>query len=485
MPRSAGLGALGLIGTGALLLGLLGVILVTAVAGIIAGLVVLLLVAGSLVPLVLRDRHGKTLLQRGSVRVAWWNRRRHGSHLYRSGPLGQTPWGTFQLPGLAAASSLSEGTDSYGRPFALLRIPATGHYTVVFATEPDGASLVDEAQVDAWVAHWGQWLASLGDEPGVVAVSVTVETAPDTGTRLRREVQSNVDPNAPAVAQEMLREVMATYPSGSATVQAWVALTFAATAGVGSRRKQAGEMARDLASRLPGLTARLQGTGAGAARPLDAQGLCEVIRTSYDPAAARLFDDAHAQGVVPALRWSDVGPTATEARWGSYRHDGAFSMTWEMSQAPRGAVQSSVLSALLSPHRDIARKRVTLLFQTMDSAAAARIVEADKRNADFRASASDRPSARVLRERDSAAATASEEASGAGLVDFGMLVTATVNSQGELPDAAAVVDNLAASARITLRPVYGSQDSAFAAALPLGLVLPKHLKVPAQVREAL
>ena len=91
----------------------------------------------------------------------------------------------------------------------------------------------------------------------------------------------------------------------------------------------------------------------------------------------------------------------------------------------------------------------------------------------------------MLRERDSAAATASEEASGAGLVDFGMLVTATVNSQGELPDAAAVVDNLAASARITLRPVYGSQDSAFAAALPLGLVLPKHLKVPAQVREAL
>jgi hypothetical protein len=36
-----------------------------------------------------------------------------------------------------------------------------------------------------------------------------------------------------------------------------------------------------------------------------------------------------------------------------------------------------------------------------------------------------------------------------------------------------------------LRVVYGSQDSAFAAALPLGLVLPKHLRVPGEVREQL
>ena len=33
--------------------------------------------------------------------------------------------------------------------------------------------------------------------------------------------------------------------------------------------------------------------------------------------------------------------------------------------------------------------------------------------------------------------------------------------------------------------VYGSQDSAFAAALPLGLVLPKHIKIPAELREKL
>ena len=84
-----------------------------------------------------------------------------------------------------------------------------------------------------------------------------------------------------------------------------------------------------------------------------------------------------------------------------------------------------------------------------------------------------------------AAATASEEASGAGLVNFGMLVTATILDRADAPDARAAIDNLASASRLRLRPVYGSQDSAFAAALPLGLVLTKHVKIPAEWREKL
>ena len=84
-----------------------------------------------------------------------------------------------------------------------------------------------------------------------------------------------------------------------------------------------------------------------------------------------------------------------------------------------------------------------------------------------------------------AAATATEEASGAGLVQFGMLITATVLDASQEADAKAAIDNLSATARLRLRLVHGSQDSAFAAALPLGLVLPKHLRVPSEVREQL
>jgi hypothetical protein len=38
---------------------------------------------------------------------------------------------------------------------------------------------------------------------------------------------------------------------------------------------------------------------------------------------------------------------------------------------------------------------------------------------------------------------------------------------------------------VQLRRMYGAQAPAFAAALPVGIVLPDHLQVPAVVREAM
>lgn len=484
-PTSPGILGLGSIGTALLLAGLILVVIMVMIAGLLEAVIVAGVLGVVLLAVLTKDAHGKNIISRGAARIAWWSARSRGTHLYRSGPLGRALWGTYQLPGLAAPTRLSEHTDSYGRPFALLYTPATGSYSIVIGTEPDGAALVDQEQIDTWVANWGHWLANLGDEPGVEAASVTIETAPDSGTRLRREVQMNIDEDAPAFAREMLREVVDHYPAGSSTVTAYVAITFSAAQRLGGRKRTPEEMGRELAARLPGLTAGLQATGAGAARPLSAQELCEVIRIAYDPAAAVLIDEARAAGETPELTWPDVGPAAAQASWGGYRHDSAYSVTWAMTQAPRGNVQSGVLARLLAPHRDIARKRVTLLYRPIDAARAAAIVEADLRAAEFRMTSTSKPAARDSLAVRAAAATASEEAAGAGLVNFGLLVTATVSDLSKVADAHAAIDNLAATARLRLRPVYGSQDSAFAAALPLGLVLPKHIRVPAELREKL
>ncbi len=484
-PTSPGILGLGSIGTALLLAGLILVVIVVMIAGLLEAVIVAGVLGVVLLAVLTKDSHGKNIISRAGARAGWWTARSRGTHIYRSGPLGRALWGTYQLPGLAAPTRLSEFTDSYGRPFALLHTPATGNYSIVIGTEPDGAALVDQEQIDIWVADWGHWLANLGDEPGVEAASVTIETAPDSGTRLRREVQMNIDENAPAFARAMLGDVMVSYPSGSSTVKAYVAITFSAAQRAGGKKRKVDEMGRELAARLPGLTAGLQATGAGAARPLSAQELCEVIRVAYDPAAAVLFDDAHAEGDVPEILWPEVGPSAAQASWDGYRHDSAYSCTWAMTQAPRGNVQSGVLARLLAPHRDIARKRVTLLYRPIDAAKAAAIVEADLRAAEFRVTSTSKPAARDSLAVRAAAATASEEASGAGLVNFGLLVTATVDDLEKEADARAAIDNLAATARLRLRPVYGSQDSAFAAALPLGLVLPKHIKVPAELREKL
>ncbi len=85
------------------------------------------------------------------------------------------------------------------------------------------------------MADWGHWLRNLADEPGMEAAQVTIETAPDSGRRLRREVETNTDPDAPDFAKAMLGEVVMNYPAGSSTVKAYVALTFSAAPRKGAK----------------------------------------------------------------------------------------------------------------------------------------------------------------------------------------------------------------------------------------------------------
>ncbi|WP_331758115.1 SCO6880 family protein [[Kitasatospora] papulosa] len=480
-PATAGLGQLGLAPTVLLLLGLIVVVLSMLVSVMLAlGLAVVLALV--LAPLAVRDRYNRTMLSRMTTRLAWNRSAGSGSRIYRSGPLGRTGHGTCTLPGLAASSTLTEALDSYGRPFALLSYPSSGHHVVVLSCDADGAALVDQEQIDVWVAYWGQWLSGLSTEPGLVGASVTVETAPDSGLRLQHEVQSNLAPDAPELARTMLQEVLAEYPASSAQISTRIALTYSGAARPGHPRRTSDDMAIDLGNRLPGLTSGLSMTGAGAARPLTAVELAEAVRVAYDPAVSPLIEEARTMG-GSGLSWQDAGPQGAEESWDHYRHDSAWSATWSMSEAPRGEVLSSVLNSLLLPHTDIARKRVTLLYRPHDPASAARIVERDKRDAIFRAKQGPTGRARDDAALQAAEQSAQEEASGAGVVRFGLVVTATVNGHDDLPRARAAVDNLAAPARIALRPVWGSQASAFAAGLPIGLVLPLHLAVPATIRD--
>ncbi|MGH3630145.1 MAG: hypothetical protein ACRDRL_22230, partial [Sciscionella sp.] len=74
-----------------------------------------------------------------------------------------------------------------------------------------------------------------------------------------------------------------------------------------------------------------------------------------------------------------------------------------------------------------------------------------------------------------------------GLTRFGMVVTATVidGDRTRVRQVESIVDSLGTTARIVLRKQWGSQAAGFLSALPLGLVIPSHLKVPASVREAM
>lgn len=412
-----------------------------------------------------KDKHQVNLIDRAEEKIVFGLNKAKGNTVFRGGALAPTKKTSQRLvlPGILSGCKVSEYVDSWNRSFALVEHP-NNTAAVVIRLTPAGSNLVDQETVDIQVAYWGQWIGDLSNESGINGASITIESLPDPGGRLNREVTSRRAANCPQVAGEVIEGVL-DESTGSNQVRVWVTLTFSLAALGGRKNKEIA--GREIASRLPGLTQGLVAAGGGATHLVTVNELARLVRSAYDPDSEELFDQALAAGQTINLDWSQSGPVFAQADFSSYRHDGAVSRVWTMTCPPRGAVQSAVLSRLLEPNRDVQRKRVTILYQPMDAAKAPSVVERDLNHARANAAGA-RPSARSISELAAASEVASEEASGAGLVDFAMIITATTTPE-HLEDTSVTVNALSAASRLLIRPAYGAQDSGFALGLPLGL----------------
>ncbi len=481
-PRRAGLGPLGLVGTFVIFGGLVATLLASLIS-LYAAIIVFVPVVLFLIPLTIRTQDGRNVYQLFALRVGWWRRKAAGAHLYVSGPLSARPGGRFRPPGLLNKVTATEGRDAYDRPFGILHHPQRDLYTIVLGCDPDGGSLIDPDQVDVWVALWGEWLARLSHEPGLKGATVIVETAPDPGTRLAHEVLPRIHPDAPAAARAVMEEVVDNYPSASSEMHTYVTLTYGNPAG---QRRRKEDVMTELAIRIPGLLSGLVAAGGGAAYPLSAERIAEVVRVAYDPAVAADVLNARAQHGGTGLEWDDAGPAAAVETVNAYQHDSGVSRTWMLTLAPRGTVRSSVLRGMLEAAPGTRRKRVALVYRAIDPATSARIVEADRRSAQFMAtSGKGMVQARAASEVRAAEQTAAEEASGAGLVEFSLMLTVTVDTLEDLADASVTVRNLTAASRVLMRPADRMQAAAFSCTLPAGILPWEQTLVPHELQEAL
>ncbi|MDH6452434.1 MULTISPECIES: SCO6880 family protein [unclassified Streptomyces] len=481
-PRRAGLGSLGLLGTFVIFGGLVATLLASLIS-LYAAVIVFVPVVLFLIPLAIRTQDGRNVYQLFALRVGWWRRKAAGAHLYVSGPLSARPGGRFRPPGLLNKVTATEGRDAYDRPFGVLHHPQRDLYTIVLGCDPDGGSLIDPDQVDVWVALWGEWLARLSHEPGLKGATVIVETAPDPGTRLAHEVLPRIHPDAPPAARAVMEEVVERYPSASSEMHTYVTLTYGNPAGQ-KRKKE--DVITELAIRIPGLLSGLVAAGGGAAYPLSSERIAEVVRVAYDPAVAADVLNARALDGGTGLEWDDAGPAAAVETVNAYQHDSGVSRTWMLTLAPRGTVRSSVLRGMLEAAPGTRRKRVALVYRAIDPATSARIVEADRRSAQFMAtSGKGMVQARAASEVRAAEQTANEEASGAGLVEFSLMLTVTVDSMAELADASVTVRNLTAASRVLMRPADRMQAAAFSCTLPAGILPWEQTLVPHELQEAL
>src|SRR5699024_2615043 len=166
-----------------------------------------------------------------------------------------------------------------------------------------------------------------------------------------------------------------------------------------------------------------------------------------------------------------------------YRHDRAFSKSWTMFEGPRGVFHSNALRRVLEPSRDVLRKRVTILYRPIPAARATEMVERDINDATFAASQRQRISARDAQRRAAAMKSAQEEAQGAGLLRFGLVVTVSATDPERFKQLDKQIPASFNQARLRVRPALGNQAVTFQSALPLGLVLPDHMLLPDEIRD--
>lgn len=408
----------------------------------------------------------------------------------------------MDLPGPLACLRILSAPTGTGRTGAVVYDPLANTYAAVLRLRPPGLALADTDRQDRRVASWGGFLAGVCVEDGPVSrVAVTERSLPDDGTALRSWVADHTVSGAPTAAVEALDELMAEAGPSSNSRDTFLTVTIDASrartkvkAAGGGQLGACAVLMREVAVLRPAIEAgELQIVDVLAPRDL-----AEVVRTAFDPhsvpaltgrrSSAPATPTGSAQvtaagadgeadgpieaGVDPAL----AGPAAATTSWGVYRHDGGWSVTYQVRDWPRASVFATVLQPLTKP-KDRARRSFALICEPLGPRRAERELTRERTKRQTLISLR-RRTGRVdspdeVRELSRSEAQDSARAAGHGVLRFTAMVTVTVTDPGHLDDACAELEADAAMAKLELRRLWGAQDSGFAAAaVPLGQGLP-------------
>lgn len=246
-----------------------------------------------------------------SDRVGWWMRgkRAHARNTdaVSAGPLREIPRGEA-LPGVLAPLMPLDVEDGRGGTQCLLWNRRTGVLSVVLLVSPVGLTLADTDDANSWVATFGAWLADLGYKPIIHSVSFTVESSPTGGVNQRAYTMSRLDPASPAIAQQVMRELVDSQPRSTAEVVTTVTINFD-PARANPRPKDLLSGAAEVVRWLPGIEASLSAAGATVIGRASTPWLIRRVRSAFDPAVRVAMSDADD---TELMEWADAGPIRAE-----------------------------------------------------------------------------------------------------------------------------------------------------------------------------
>lgn len=367
---------------------------------------------------------------------------------------------------------------------AVVHHPLDQTFTAVARVRWPGIALADSERREARVAGWGGLLAQLCTEASpFTRIGVVQRTLPDDGTALRRWTKSAVRPDAPALAVDVVEELTAQARVTGAAHEAWLVLTLHATRARMQIRGSGGGQDGTLAVLTRQLAAASTAVGAAHLEIVEWLGvrdLAEVVRTAFDPTAASVLAvrrAEHAGGLPAGVDPRLAGPAGAEARWGHYRHDGAWSVTYGIQDWPRTGVPAWFLRPVLTAQHT-ARRSVALHIEPVAAREAEKAVMRARTKRAVAVAMRQRTGQLVPEHERLAQHEAHEQdaqrAQGHGLVRLVGYLTVTVTDLADLELACSELETDAAQAGLEVRRLWGAQDVGFhATAVPLGLGLPK------------
>lgn len=397
-----------------------------------------------------------------------------GENTFRGGVFGVVPGRSIQ-PGIQGDTRLYEYELRTGQRFGLIHARAKDHYTIVLACQPQGQELAEQWQINDWVRGWDDFLAGLGTTHNVAGAITTIETVPDNGTRIGNEVRAITAPDAPPYAREVMAQTATHRTSATTRTEARVSITF---------RRQREADSKDVADQgaaIGRLVSTIISRAAAAgldASPMTAGDLCVVAMRAYRPEVSAELEALSSEGGQDQLRWDETGCAGAKAEWDRFLHNGFQSVTWEMAAAPSGTVTHAALQPLLLPRADLPRKRVSIIYRVHNIAEAVKLVDNDFKDAlSAEQAKTGMGSAAASIRVDNTREARKEQARGAGLTRFGVLITLTARHDDDMPQMTAEIEGLSSAARLGVQRVYGGQDSSFVGAMGLGVLIPEYSTV--------
>lgn len=339
-----------------------------------------------------------------------------------------------------------------GRQFGVIVDTAARTRTAALRVDGAGFALCDDTERSRLIAAWSSVLAGTAREGGHLHRLQWLACCLPGDSASAVPGSGDGPPGAVRSYQSLLAEVGPSLWSHD--------LVVAVSVSTSRRRPRAGAGGdRLLVQELTALERRLVAAGLHAGGPLTRSSLHEFVRRRWLPAA------------MPGAGQKDgTWPSDVAEGWSSVRTDGAWHAVYWVAEWPRAAVGAGFLLPMLLDGG--LRRTVSVTMAPLSPLAAVRRAEHDRTSgfadAELRRRHGFAVTARARHEHDATTRREAELAEGHGAFRFTGYLAVTVDSEAELGDACARLEQLAAQAQLEVHRMYGSQSAGLACVLPCG-----------------